>query len=123
MHFYQFQYLLKWKGYRKRTWEPRANLDGCRELLEQFERNQAKRAISKLIDYLPTHFINIMCASIFSVLTDVRTNDGRIEYLIEQKDDMPAAVVPSVQAFEKWPIMVWNKSFNMYPPQTLIKIP
>lgn len=47
--FSQFEYLLKWKGYRDRTWGPRANLDECDEMLRNFELKQAKRAISELI--------------------------------------------------------------------------
>ncbi|RHZ63722.1 hypothetical protein Glove_328g16 [Diversispora epigaea] len=29
-------FLIKWKGYTKPTWEPRENLDGCEQLLESF---------------------------------------------------------------------------------------
>lgn len=38
----------------------------------------------------------------------MRIVQQRIEYLFEQKDGMPAAIVPSVQAFEKWPKMSFN---------------
>lgn len=38
----------------------------------------------------------------------MRTNGQLVEYLMEQSDDIPPAVVPSVEAFEKWP----QKTFN-----------
>lgn len=36
------QFLIKWRGDVKRTWQPRSDLDGCNELLSEFEgkRNQ-----------------------------------------------------------------------------------
>ena len=34
------QYLVRWRGYEKRTWEPARQLDGCRELVDDFESRQ-----------------------------------------------------------------------------------
>lgn len=41
-------------------------------------------------------------------LTDVRINGGSIEYLIQQRDNIPPVVVPSVQAFKKWPCLIFE---------------
>lgn len=48
-HF-QFEYLMKWKGYRTPTWEPREYVDGCDETLQHFEWKQMKRVISKFTE-------------------------------------------------------------------------
>lgn len=29
-------YLVKWKGYRERTWEPKDNLDDCSDVLKEY---------------------------------------------------------------------------------------
>lgn len=47
----QFYYKIQWKSYRQRTWEPRDHLDGCAELLENFEKKQAKKIISKIREH------------------------------------------------------------------------
>ncbi|GAA6001319.1 hypothetical protein JCM10207_006606 [Rhodosporidiobolus poonsookiae] len=40
-----FRYLVKWKGYGEdeKTWEPAANLDNCRDLVDKFEATKAAR--------------------------------------------------------------------------------
>jgi hypothetical protein len=40
-HFYQ----VKWEGYKEPTWEPKANLRGCRESIREFERERDAKAI------------------------------------------------------------------------------
>lgn len=53
--------------------------------------------------------MNLKNDLIFFIWTDVRINhDYRIDYLMEQYDEMPPAVIPSVQAIEKWPEMILN---------------
>lgn len=39
---------------------------------------------------------------------DVRRNQQRIEYLMEQKDNIPCCTVSSVHAFEEWPSKVFD---------------
>ncbi|CAF1004389.1 unnamed protein product [Didymodactylos carnosus] len=41
------EYCLKWKGYPKSTWEPAKNLTSCKQLLEEFEKNENKAETSK----------------------------------------------------------------------------
>lgn len=35
--YYQKEYLIKWVGYTKPTWEPESNLDNCQELLNEYK--------------------------------------------------------------------------------------
>lgn len=35
--YYQKEYLVKWVGYTKPTWEPESNLDNCQELLNEYK--------------------------------------------------------------------------------------
>lgn len=44
------EYLIKWVGYKKKTWEPEENLENCREMLLQYKinkRNELKKNQSK----------------------------------------------------------------------------
>lgn len=41
LYIIQVQYLLKWTGYEKPTWEPEENCQNCLELLAEFEEMQA----------------------------------------------------------------------------------
>ena len=43
----QEEYEVKWCGYRKETWEPRGNLDGCEERINAFMEIMDKRKKSK----------------------------------------------------------------------------
>lgn len=44
----------------------------------------------------------------FNYFSDVRKNQQRIEYLIEQRDDIPPIIVPSVEGFVKWPQLIFQ---------------
>lgn len=61
-------YRLKWKNFgpSKNTWEPIEHLDGCEDVLKDFELNIAHKIIG------------------------VKQNNGVIEYLMEQKDILSA---------------------------------
>lgn len=37
------QYLVKWKGYKKSTWEPKENLKTCDKLVKNYDRKQAEK--------------------------------------------------------------------------------
>ena len=39
----QFQYLVEWEGYDKRTWEPISNLDGCLDTVEAYRKRKKRR--------------------------------------------------------------------------------
>jgi len=45
-----YQYLVKWEGYptSQATWEPTSNLQGCQELLKEFNANYTKEKNDKL---------------------------------------------------------------------------
>lgn len=84
-------------------------MDDCDEILNEFQLKEAKRAISELFAHF--HFFHVFnFVSLFSniFISDVRKPDQRIEYLIEQKDDMPAAIIPAAEAIDKWPTMILN---------------
>jgi len=36
------EYLIKWVGYRRRSWEPEENLENCLQMLEQYKKNKKK---------------------------------------------------------------------------------
>ena len=36
------EYLIKWVGYKKRSWEPEENLDNCGQLLKNYKKNKSK---------------------------------------------------------------------------------
>jgi len=40
------EYLIKWVGYKKKSWEPASNLDGCQQLLNNYI-NSKKKKVSK----------------------------------------------------------------------------
>lgn len=101
--------MLKWKGYRTATWEPRANLDGCDDLLELYEQRAAKRIISEYQVFYRSILFNLEILKQFShFFTDVRKINQRIEYLVEQNDDVPPTIVAAPEAFERWPKMVFK---------------
>jgi len=37
------EYLIKWVGYKKKSWEPASNLDGCQQLLKNYINNKKKK--------------------------------------------------------------------------------
>ena len=41
------EYLIKWTGERKTTWEPRLHLDQCQGLIEEFIKNQITQKMLK----------------------------------------------------------------------------
>lgn len=60
IHFFsQFHYLLKWANHSEKTWEPRNNLIGCQELLDEFEKNLICDVISEFF------YVIILIHSIF----------------------------------------------------------
>ena len=36
------EYLIKWVGYKRRSWEPEENLDNCGQLLNNYKKNKSK---------------------------------------------------------------------------------
>ena len=40
------EYLIKWAGYKKRTWEPIGNLDNCKEILSKYIAEKKKNKVN-----------------------------------------------------------------------------
>lgn len=77
--------MLKWENYdvSENSWEPEEFLNGCENLVQEFTDRQAH-----------------------TILAGRKTENHRVEYMIKYKGDFPDRVVSSVEALEKWPLLV-----------------
>lgn len=77
--------MLKWENYdvSENSWEPEESLNGCDSLVQEFTDRQAH-----------------------TILAARQTENHRVEYMIKYKCDFPDRVVSSVEAVEKWPLLV-----------------
>ena len=41
-YFYYTEYLIKWVGYKRRSWEPEENLDNCKKILDSYKKRKMK---------------------------------------------------------------------------------
>lgn len=86
------------------TWEPKQNLLDCGLILPEFERRQAKLISRKKIR--KKKFMRDYLNNFPSTPIDARQNNNRIEYSVQQLNNCPSIVIPSVEAFETWPALV-----------------
>lgn len=75
---------MKWQDYSKNSWEPEDNLNGCEQLIENYEAQQARQILS------------------------VRQTENGIEYILQYKDNFPNRIVSSAEAVAKWSSLVLN---------------
>lgn len=97
------EYLLKWVGYSKSTWEPEGNLN-CQELIEDFERSRAVR--------------------ILAANENICGENGLVFLMQWNEKDLSKKPVNLLEARHLWPqllIEFFEKNMNWFSPKKTVR--
>lgn len=96
----QSEYLLKWVGCHKNSWEPEMNLD-CPDLLNDFEIEQAHKILGKC----KKTYIFFLLLHSYAFFQAVESVNGEFNYLMQFKD-LSESKLSSIEIKSKWPKML-----------------